>query len=172
MFTRFAFLFALLVTLSLPVTAQEITAEPTEQVVSTLESANIEAEPIVTEVPTVTIVQGANTFIDIGQSLLLIIVGTVTGGFVGIGAILIILRSIRNDEALLDAIEGLVVSAPPEVVETLQHLSEALVTSGEIIDMVSDGETNNESTATIPVIDPTTPPTDPFSRPPRVEPRG
>lgn len=73
------------------------------------------------------------------SALITLISGLALGLIAGGGSVLLLVGRVKNDPALLAAIEGLAKSAPPEIIEVLKQLSPALKDASSIIDEVVDG---------------------------------
>ena len=71
-------------------------------------------------------------------SLITLISGLALGLIAGGGSVLLLVNRLKNDKALLTAIEGLEKSWPKEVVDVLKQLSPALKDTADIIDEVTD----------------------------------
>jgi hypothetical protein len=72
-------------------------------------------------------------------ALITLISGLALGLIAGGGSVLLLVGRVKNDPALLAAIEGLAKSAPPEVIALLKEISPALKDTADIIDEVTDG---------------------------------
>lgn len=72
-------------------------------------------------------------------ALITLISGLALGLIAGGGSVLLLVGRVKNDPALLAAIEGLAKSAPPELIEVLKQLSPALKDTSAIIDEITDG---------------------------------
>jgi hypothetical protein len=85
-----------------------------------------------------------NELRDFGLNLWTVIMGTIAafavGGIAGISGALALVSRVRNDQATMKAIEGLIDSAPPSVVEVIRDLSKLLSEAGVLLEEVSDGE--------------------------------
>jgi len=70
--------------------------------------------------------------------LITLISGLALGLIAGGGSVLLLVGRVKNDPALLAAIEGLAKSLPPEYIEVLKQISPALKDASAIIDEVTD----------------------------------
>lgn len=70
--------------------------------------------------------------------LITLISGLALGLIAGGGSVLLLVGRVKNDPALLAAIEGLAKSLPAEYIEVLKQLSPALKDTAAIIDEVTD----------------------------------
>lgn len=66
----------------------------------------------------------------------------VTGVGSGMAGLLMLVSRLKNDQVTLRAIEGLITSAPPDLVKSLQDISKLLIESGTVLNIVSDGQPN------------------------------
>ena len=71
--------------------------------------------------------------------LIPLISGLALGLIAGGGSVLLLVGRVKNDPALLAAIEGLAKSLPAEYIDVLKQISPALKDASAIIDEVTDG---------------------------------
>lgn len=71
--------------------------------------------------------------------LITLIAGLALGLIAGGGSVLLLVGRVKNDPALLAAIEGLAKSLPAEYIDVLKQISPALKDGAAIIDEVTDG---------------------------------
>lgn len=71
--------------------------------------------------------------------LITLISGLALGLIAGGGSVLLLVGRVKNDPALLAAIEGLAKSLPAEYIDVLKQISPALKDASAIIDEVTDG---------------------------------
>lgn len=72
-------------------------------------------------------------------ALLTLVSGLAIGLIAGGGSVLLLIGKVKNDPALLAAIEGLTVSASPEVIAALKQLVPVLRDGASIIEEATDG---------------------------------
>lgn len=87
-------------------------------------------------------VAGDNVIVNTWAAITGLVMSFLAGGIVGIAGIGILMNRLKNDQATLNAIEGLVTSAPPAVMEFLQELVRTGRVTLDVIDTVSDGQPN------------------------------
>ena len=75
---------------------------------------------------------------EVATALITLLSGLAIGLVAGGGSVLLLIGRVKNDPALLAAIEGLATQWPPEVKDVLLKLSPALKDGAAIIDEVLD----------------------------------
>ena len=75
---------------------------------------------------------------ELAPHLITLIAGLALGLIAGGGSVLLLIGKVKNDPALLTAIEGLAKAWPPEVVDVLKQVSPALKDAAVIIDEITD----------------------------------
>lgn len=73
------------------------------------------------------------------SNLIILISGLALGIITGGASVLALVSRVKNDPALLAAIEGLERSWPKEVVDVLKQVSPSLRDTADIIDEITDG---------------------------------
>ena len=112
-----------MVLLAFPVNAQEVTETPTPE-------------------PPVVVVAPASETVQLTWTALvgLITVVLTTGLAGGVGGALLIIRSVRQNAIITEAIEKLYLSTPPTTQEQIRKLVELVVEGGQLLDDVTDGK--------------------------------
>lgn len=112
-----------MVLLAFPVNAQEVTETPAPE-------------------PPVVVVAPASETVQLTWTALvgLITVVLTTGLAGGVGGALLIIRSVRQNAIITEAIEKLYLSTPPTTQEQIRKLVELVVEGGQLLDDVTDGK--------------------------------
>lgn len=112
-----------MVLLAFPVNAQEVTETPAPE-------------------PPVVVVAPASETVQLTWAALvgLITVVLTTGLAGGVGGALLIIRSVRQNAIITEAIEKLYLSTPPTTQEQIRKLVELVVEGGQLLDDVTDGK--------------------------------
>jgi len=129
--------FLFVVGVAFPAFAQEETPAPEPTSVE----ATADPTVVVTPAPTTAPAPGTDptTAVNLITLITGIAIGVVTAGAGILGTLAFVVSKIRNDRPLLAAIEGLIVSRPPEQIEKLREAGGVLRDTAEIIDEVTDG---------------------------------
>lgn len=71
-----------------------------------------------------------------------IVSAIVAGGLVGVGGVILLVRRLRQDDVLKDAIEKLATSLPQDTLLTIRHLVGAIEELAALAREVTDGQPN------------------------------
>lgn len=112
-----------MVLLAFPVNAQEVTETPSP------------------EPPTIVVAPASDTVQLTWTALVGLITLVLTTGLAGgVGGALLIIRSVRQNAIITEAIEKLYLSTPPTTQEQIRKLVELVVEGGQLLDDVTDGK--------------------------------